>query len=173
MNKKLFSLFMILSIPLAVFAQEGATAGAEREPAKTQDNKVIAGQNVVIKKVSFNPARRNPFLSKEEVLKLEQMRKAEKRRQEEEAAERERLAREERKRLLQEQILKEELERYPARAVMYKINVDGILGKEAIVNGEVVSIGSKVLGAKIVAITDDSVWFVYKGQRFQRKLPLL
>ena len=71
------------------------------------------------------------------------------------------------------QILEEEIRRYPARAVMYKIRVDGILGREAIVNGEVVGIGSKVLGAKVVSITDDSVWFTYKGQRFQRKLPLL
>ena len=125
------------------------------------------------KKVSFIPSIRNPFLSKEETLKLEQMKKAQKRREEEEAAERERLARLERERLLKEQILREELARYPARAIMYKINVDGILGNEAIVNGEVVSVGSKIMGAKVVSITDESVWFVYKGQRFERKLPLL
>lgn len=171
MHRKIICLFIILSIPFALFAQDNNEA--KEQDTATKENKVVAGQNVEVKKVSFNPTKRNPFLSKEEVLKIEQMRKAERRRLEEEAAERERLAREERKRRLQEQILKEELERYPARAVMYKINIDGILGKEAIVNGEVVGIGSKVLGAKIVAITDDSVWFVYKGQRFERKLPLL
>ena len=169
MNKKIISLLIVLSMPLAVFAQENADASKAKDAA--QGNK--AAEQTVVKKVSFNPTKRNPFLSKEEVLQIEKMRKAEQRRLQEEAAERERLAREERKRLLQEQILKEELERYPARAVMYKINIDGILGKEAIVNGEVVSVGSKVLGAKIVSITDDSVWFVYKGQRFERKLPLM
>lgn len=168
MSKRIICLFIMLSIPFAIFAQE-----QENTEAKAKENKTEKAQNVEVKRVSFNPTKRNPFLSKEEVLKIEQMRKAERRRLEEEAAERERLAREERKRRLQEQILKEELERYPARAVMYKINIDGILGKEAIVNGEVVGIGAKVLGAKIVAITDDSVWFVYKGQRFERKLPLL
>ena len=170
MNKKIICLFVMLSIPFAVFAQENANAEVKD---KNKENKPAQVQKTEVKKVSFNPTKRNPFLSKEEVLKIEQMRKAERRRLEEEAAERERLAREERKRRLQEQILKEELERYPARAVMYKITIDGILGKEAIVNGEVVGVGSKVLGAKIVAITDDSVWFVYKGQRFERKLPLL
>lgn len=172
MSKKSIALIALLIVPFILFAQENAEENKVQEEA-AQENNVAVGQPVVIKRVSFNPTKRNPFLSKEEVLKMEQIRKAQKRREEEEAAERERLAREERKRLLQEQILKEELERYPARAVMYKINIDGILGKEAIVNGEVVSIGSKVLGAKIVAITDDSVWFVYKGQRFERKLPLL
>lgn len=168
MNKKIVCLFIMLAVPFAVFAQENTNTEAKPKEAKT-----APAQKVEAKRVSFNPTKRNPFLSKEEVLKIEQMRKAERRRLEEEAAERERLAREERKRRLQEQILKEELERYPARAVMYKITIDGILGKEAIVNGEVVGIGSKVLGAKVVAITDDSVWFVYKGQRFERKLPLL
>ena len=170
MSKKLIYLFLMMCIALPVFAQENKE---EAKEAQSQENKATEEKIISVKRVSFNPTKRNPFLSKEEVLMIEQRRKAEKRRLEEEAAERERLAREERKRLLQEQILKEELERYPARAVMYKINIDGILGKEAIVNGEVVSIGSKILGAKVVAITDDSVWFVYKGQRFERKLPLL
>ena len=168
MNKKFIYLFLMLCITLPLVAQN-----VEDSKAEAQDNKATEERTINAKKVVFNPTKRNPFLSKEEVLMIEQRRKAEKRRMEEEAAERERLAREERKRLLQEQILKEELERYPARAVMYKINIDGILGKEAIVNGEVVSVGAKVLGAKIVAITDDSVWFVYKGQRFERKLPLM
>ena len=101
------------------------------------------------------------------------MRKAEQRRLAAEEAERKRQAEEERKRLLQQKILEEEIRRHPARAVMYKIRVDGILGKEAIVNGEVVGIGSKILGAKVVSITDDAVWFTYKGERFQRKLPLM
>ena len=126
-----------------------------------------------VKKVSFSPIDRNPFLSKEEVIKIDQINKDRQRKLAAEEAERKRKAEEERKRLLQQKILEEELRRHPARAVMYKIRVDGILGKEAIVNGEVVGVGAKVLGAKVVSITDDSVWFTYKGERFQRKLPLL
>lgn len=126
-----------------------------------------------VKKVSFNPGKRNPFLSKEEVIKIDQAKKAEQRRLAEEEAERKRQAELERERLMRQKILEDEIRRYPARAIMYQIRVDGILGKEAIVNGEVVRVGSKVLGAKVVSITDDSVWFTYKGQRFQRKLPLL
>ncbi len=140
---------------------------------KVRNDKASNAKAGAAKKVMFNPVKRNPFLSKEEVIKIEQMRKAELRRLAEEEAERKRKAEEERKRLLQQQILEEEMKRHPARAVMDKIHIDGILGSEAIVNGDVVGIGSKVLGAKVVAIKDDSVWFTYKGERFQRKLPLL
>ena len=54
-----------------------------------------------------------------------------------------------------------------------KIRIDGILGNEAIVNGEIVTIGKNVLGAKVVEITDHSVWFTCNGMRFEQKMPLL
>lgn len=164
-NRFLFA-FVFLSFTFGLFGLANA-----QKPQTNRAN--ITGKNVSVKKVSFNPSKRNPFLSKEEVIKIEQMKKAEQRRLAEEAAERERQAKAERERILKQRILDEEMRRHPARAVMYKIRVDGILGKEAIVNGEVVSVGAKVLGAKVVSITDDSVWFTYKGERFQRKLPLL
>jgi len=164
------SLYTFISVFLCfIFFVTGIASGQQ----KAKNDKVGAQNKTSTKKVSFNPVKRNPFLSKEEVIKIEQMRRAELRRLAEEEAERKRKAEEERKRLLQQQILEEEMKRYPARAIMDKIRVDGILGREAIVNGDVVGIGSKVLGAKVVAIKDDSVWFTYKGQRFQRKLPLL
>ena len=164
-NKFLFT-FICISFVLGISGMINAQ--------KVQEVKTASlAKNTGVKKVSFNPSKRNPFLSKEEVIKIEQMKKAEQRRLAEEAAERERQAKAERERLLRQRILEDELRRHPARAVMDKIRVDGILGKEAIVNGEVVRIGSKILGAKIVSITDDSVWFTYKGERFQRKLPLL
>lgn len=166
--KKFLCMFIILGIPLCSFSQVKKESVAASKPVKA-----ATANAVPVKKVSFVPNRRNPFLSKEEVRKIEEQIKADQRRREAEAEARERAAKAEQERLLKEQMLKEELERYPARAVMYKISVDGILGKEAIVNGEVVAIGDKVLDAKIISITDDSVWFVYKGQRFERKLPLL
>ena len=165
MRNKFLFVFIFLSFILAISGVVNAQ--------KAQIGKTSASAKSNAKKVSFNPGRRNPFLSKEEVIKIDQMKKAEQRRLAEEAAERERQAKLERERLLKQKILEDEIRRYPARAIMYQIRVDGILGKEAIVNGEVVGIGSKVLGDKVVSITDDSVWFTYKGQRFQRKLPLL
>ena len=162
-------LYLIMGL-LFIFGISGIVNAQKSEPVnKTSD----IAKTVGVKKVSFNPSRRNPFLSKEEVIKIEQMRKAEQRRLAEEAAERERQAKLERERILKQKILEDEIRRYPARAIMYKIRIDGILGKEAIVNGEVVGKGSKVLGATVVSVTDDSVWFTYKGQRFERKLPLL
>lgn len=171
-NKFLYlivSLFFIFGTFGVVHAQKAQTAQTTPAAIRTAS----AAKTVNVKKVSFNPIRRNPFLSKEEVIKIEQMRKAEQRRLAEEAAERERQAKLERERILKQKILEDEIRRYPARAIMYKIRVDGILGKEAIVNGEVVGKGSKVLGATVVSVTDDSVWFTYKGQRFERKLPLM
>ena len=160
--------FMVLCLSFSFVLP--VIANAQDEQTKKTDSTI---RSVTVKRVSFNPIDRNPFLSKEELIKIEQMRKAEQRRLAAEEAERKRQAEEERKRLLQQKILEEEIRRHPARAVMYKIRVDGILGKEAIVNGEVVGIGSKILGAKVVSITDDAVWFTYKGERFQRKLPLM
>ncbi|MBO4707316.1 MAG: hypothetical protein J5594_01995 [Elusimicrobiaceae bacterium] len=160
--------FICLTLSFVFFASALVSGQRIKEDAEESSNKTS-----MIKKVSFNPVKRNPFLSKEEVIKIDQMKKAELRRLAEEEAERKRKAEEERKRILQQKILEEEMKRYPARAIMNKIKIDGILGREAIVNGEVVSVGSKVLGAKVVSITDDSVWFTYKGQRFERKLPLL
>ena len=53
------------------------------------------------------------------------------------------------------------------------IRVEGIIGTEAIVNGQVVSVGSKVSGIKVKKITSNSVWFEYNEYKFERKLPLI
>jgi Ca-activated chloride channel family protein len=54
-----------------------------------------------------------------------------------------------------------------------KIRIDGILDNEAIVNGEIVTVGKKVFGAQVVEISDHSVWFNCNGIRFEQKMPLL
>ena len=176
MKNKFSYIFVILTLSF-VFCASGVANSKDVKSKKTEQSTERPATTTVaapaIKKVAFNPIDRNPFLSKEETIKIDQMRKAEQRRLAAEEAERKRQAEEARKRLIQQQILEEEIKRHPARAVMYKIHVDGIMGRDAIVNGEVVSKGSKILGATVVSITDDSVWFTYKGERFQRKLPLL
>ena len=162
---------VFLSIPFILFSQGTAGSAPASDAAPNKNAPKVAAP--IIKKVIFNPGKRNPFLSQEEVIAIEQKRKAELRRQEEEKANQLRLAQKAREEMIRKQIEEEENRRYPARKIMNKINVEGILGKEAIINGEIVGIGSKVFGAKVVAITDDSVWFLFEGQRFQRKLPLL
>ena len=57
--------------------------------------------------------------------------------------------------------------------VINSIRVEGIIGKEAIVNGQMVSVGSKVSGITVTKITGNSVWFKYNGYTFERKLPLM
>lgn len=186
MKKILYSLIFIM-VPFICFAQSDTDVKVSQEQITSQtvtDNKADVqkvnsdvqssnkGQQV-IKKVVFISPKRNPFLSQEEINAIEQEHKAKLRRLEEEKQEKLRLAQEAMRLKKQREIEEEEMRRYPARKIMHKIKVEGILGKEAIVNGDVVGVGSVVLGAKVVSITDDSVWFVFEGQRFQKKLPLL
>ncbi len=172
--KKLFGIFLALSFPIVLLAEAPMNEVEQaKKENKTESTKATKVASPTVKKVTFNPGARNPFLSMDEVTLIEQRRKAEIRRAEEEKERQIREAQAEKERLMRLQIEMEERKRYPAREIMDKIRIDGILGKDAIVNSEVVGVGSIVLGAKVVAVTDDSVWFLYKGQRFQRKLPLL
>jgi len=125
-------------------------------------------------RVVFSPTNnRDPFLSMEEVDTIEKARLAEQKRLADEKKRLEALEKKRQAELEEQRRREEELKRNPARAVIDKIKIDGILGNEAIVNGEVVSKGGTVLGAQIVKITDEAVTFVYKGQRFVKKLPLM
>jgi hypothetical protein len=139
------------------FAQPAAPAAAAQEAPKSV----------------FNPDnKRDPFLSADEAASIERQRLAELRRREEErlrreAAEQARLAEIERLRLLEE-----ELRRNPAREVINRLRVDGIVGQDAIVNGQLKSIGESILGARITRVSDTSVTFTYKGQSFVKQLPI-
>ncbi len=125
-------------------------------------------------RVVFAPTNsRDPFLSREEVDSIEKARLAEQKRIADERKRMEELERQRRAELERQRQLEEELKRNPARAIIDKITIDGILGTEAIVNGEIVGVNGTVLGAKVVKVSDDSVTFVYKGQRFVKKLPLM
>lgn len=125
-------------------------------------------------RVVFAPTNsRDPFLSMEEVESIKKARLAEQKRIADERKRLEELERQRRAELERQRRLEEELKRNPARAVIDKITVDGILGTEAIVNGEVVGVNGRVLGARVIKVSDDSVTFVYKGQRFVKKLPLM
>ena len=158
MKRILLFIMIIIGLPLILLAQNINTKAAGQLP---------------LKKVSFNATSRNPFLSKEEVFKIEAMKKAEQRRLEAQRLAEIQKAEEERLAILRKQLLEEELRRHPSREIRDKITVDGILGTDAIVNGQVISIGNKILGAKVISVTGESVWFVYKGERFEVKMPLM
>ncbi len=183
MKKKLLLSLVVLLVPLFLFAQEAKTTA-----------KVAA--TTPVKKVSFNVGNdtKSPFISKEEALKIEAAKKAAIQ-AEIDAQNAARIAWEQQqKEIRRKKILCDETKRHPARAVEKNIHLDGILGKDVIINGLVMSKGTKFVvpvklakdlegcdfnydpskyKVKVVDIKDDSVWLVYKGERFQVKLPLL
>lgn len=179
MKKKLFYTLVFLSVPLILSAESINKTAA----VKNSTNKTVAAENSAkaskagkgnaVKTANFRPGERNPFLSDEEITKIEQEKEAEKRRLIEEERAKIEAEIEAKKKAAQEEIKRRELLLHPSREIVDKISVDGILGNDAIVNGEVVSVGSKVLGAKVLKVTDNSVWFIYKGEHFQVKLALL
>ena len=192
MKKKLFLSLLVLGLPLVLLAQNTAT-GIKK-----------AGQ-LPVKKVSFNGAAKSPFMSQKEIDAIEARKEAEQKRINDEIVAKRKAEQEAIERAQRKQMLCEELKRYPSRIIRKGIQIDGILGKDAIVNGQVVSRGTKIdvqlkntkvkltdteeievsklmeecgfntkkLKVKVVDVTDNSVWFVYKGERFQVKLPLL
>ena len=83
------------------------------------------------------------------------------------AEEKRRREEEERRRQLELARLKD-----PAREVRGKIHIGGIIGQEVFIGSKIYTVGNSVLGAKIVEITPDEVVFVYKGQKFVRKVEL-
>ena len=154
-------------VPVKAAKAVGNQASSSTAAAK-KANKEVAPR------VVFAPTNnRDPFLSMEEVDSIEKARLAEQKRIAEERRRMEELERQRRAELERQRRLEEELKRNPARAIIDKITIDGILGTEAIVNGEIVGVNGTVLGAKVVKVSDDSVTFVYKGQRFVKKLPLM
>ncbi len=116
--------------------------------------------------------KRDPFLSREEVDSIDKARLAEQKRLLDERKKAEAIEIAKREALERQRRYEEELARNPARAIIDKITIDGIMGNEAIVNGNVVGIGDTVLGAKVTRVSDTAVSFIFKGQRFVKKLPL-
>ena len=176
MKKTINILFLTLiaaSVSPALFAQ-GIPMELEGMVANSTSG---AKQKVDVKEkqvVRFAPKNlRDPFLSREEVDTIEKARAAEEKRVSDERRKLEEAEKARRDAQLKQKEYEEELKRNPARAIIDKISIDGILGNEAIVNGEIKGIGADVMGAKLVSVSDNSVTFVYKGQRFVKKLPLI
>jgi len=170
MKKKLFFTFVFLGAPLLLSAaiQENTVSVGSNTMETVSASPVKTNNETKGKKtqVVFNSKARNPFLSAEDIAKIEGMKRAEELRKQKEKEAAEAAAKEAKRRAMQEEIERQERLRHPSREIIGSISVDGILDKLAIVNGEIVSRGSKVLGAEVIRITDDYVRFNYKGEKF-------
>lgn len=115
---------------------------------------------------------RDPMLSPDDLLILKHR---EEQRLAAEAAERKRLAEEERRRLAEEERRRQYellLIKDPTILVRDKIKIGGIIDKEVLIGNKLYTIGNTYMGAKIVAVTPESVTFTYKGHRFVKKVQL-
>lgn len=139
-------------------------------PARPKKNKSAAKKSP---KVIYNPpSRRDPTLSPDDVLLLkhreeERLRAIEAEKKRKLEAEQRRLAELERQRQLELERLRD-----PSREIRGKIRVNGIIGQEAFIGNKVYTVGKSVLGAQIISIQPDSVVFIYKGQKFTKKVQL-
>ncbi|MGB2579074.1 hypothetical protein AAIR98_000993 [Elusimicrobium simillimum] len=114
----------------------------------------------------------DPTLSTEDIAiaernRIERQRAEERAKKEKE--ERERQARLKREREEAERLA---LLRDPSRLIRNQIKIEGLVGQEVFINGQIKTVGDTVLGATIVSVTDDAVIFSFKGQRFTKKIDI-
>ena len=148
-------------------------AAANPEVEKKTENKPAEEKENNPFKLVYRPnVDRDPTLSPDDLLLLQHRREEEKRRIEEERkrkaeAERRRLAELQRQRQLELERLKD-----PSREIRGRIRINGIIGQEVFIGDKVYTVGKTVLGARIVSVQPDGVVFLYKGQRFTKKIQL-
>lgn len=163
---KIFSILMcvcFLVLGQSVFAQNKEAATPANQDAQEDKEDV---------KVKFDPAnKRDPFLSREEVSKIERDRRADA-----ERIEKERKAKEdaliaardaEKARIEREAYLKAN----PHLAIVGKIKIQGMMGDEVQINNDFKAVGDKVAGATITKITGTRIFFKYKGKDFSMPIP--
>jgi hypothetical protein len=125
-------------------------------------------------KVKFEPTTdRNPFVSKAELEAAERARLEKERREAEARAKADLEEKKRQEELKRKRAIELEDLRNPARHIINRIKVSGIIGEDALVNGKIAGKGDKVLGATIERVDSASgqVHFVFKGQRFKRQMP--
>ncbi len=146
---------------------------AQTSKKKNSSRAGVGSQPLQKVRVSFNPSKkRDPMLSPDDILLMEHREKqrlaaieAERKRKEED--ERRRREEEERKRQWELMLLKD-----PSILIRDKIKINGIIDKEVLIGNKLYGIGNTYMGAKIVAVGPESVTFLYKGQKFVKKLKL-
>ena len=157
--------------PIPTMAElEAAEKAAQMEPAR-EKAPAAAPQRPL--KVVYNPVSdRDPALSPDDTLLLKDKqerdrRKAEQERKQRVEAERRRILEAERQRQLELERLRD-----PSREVRGKIKISGIIGQEVFIGNKVYTVGKTVMGARIVSVQPDGVVFMYKGQKFTKKVQL-
>jgi hypothetical protein len=151
-----FNFFICKPFSVGVLCVAAAAfAFAQQPPAAPPADKAAPQARV------FAPeTKRNPFMSQQEVESIETARIAEQKRLE---SERKRLEDEEKARraaLERQRLLEEELRKNPAREVINRIRVEGIVASEAIINGDFKGVGDAVLGARITRVGSNGVTFI-------------
>jgi hypothetical protein len=156
------------------------TSSVEQATADTTDTDFVparetsaSGEQKGAAKVRYKPSsERDPMLSPDDRLLLEHKKKEARRlaaleRKRQEEAERRRIAELERQRQWELERLRD-----PSREIRGKIRINGIIGQEVFIGNKVYTVGKTVLGARIVSVQPDRVVFLYKGQRFTKKIQL-
>lgn len=152
-----------------------AAPGTEQKeaPPTLQETELEVAKTLLasVNRVSYAPAtKRDPTVSKTEKAMAELQERnrlraiAEEERRQEEAR---RKAYEEEQRRLR---AAEEARLHPERAIINKINLQGIISQEAFINDRVYTTGQTVLGARIMSISGGEVTFAYKGKTFKKVL---
>ena len=140
-------------------------------PARETEETNPAPKKVL--KVVYAPAiDRDPTLSQLDLYEIEMREKARLRAIEEEKqrkieAEQRRLAELERLRQLELERLRD-----PSKEIRGRIRINGIIGQEVFIGDKVYAVGGTVLGARIISIQPEEVVFMYKGQKFVKKVQL-
>lgn len=177
--KKLFILLTFFSFicgPILGFAQEEAASSEENKaPAvkeEAQKDASAEGEKAEEMKVKFAPKNnRDPFLSKEEIERMEKDRRSQIEQIEKNKRERERALIAEREaekaRLEKEAYYKAN----PQLAIIKKIKIQGMMGDEVQINNDFKGVGDKVFGATITKITNTKIHFKYKGKDFTMPIP--
>ncbi|MBR3631742.1 MAG: hypothetical protein IKN49_01555 [Elusimicrobiaceae bacterium] len=146
------------------------TAKEDLVPAPETTTPAVAKKAV---KVTYAPSTdRDPTLSPADIATIkrreaDRLRAIEMEKQRKSEAERQRLAEIERLRQLELERLRD-----PSKEIRGKIRINGIIGEEVFIGNKVYSVGGTVLGAKIISVQPDGVVFLYKGQKFTKKVQL-
>lgn len=159
--------------PLPSFKEPAVQEEQAPAEAPAAESASAAAAKETTLKLMYKPSvERDPMLSPDDVLILkhrqeEAKRYAEAERKRKIEAEKKRLADLQRQRQLELERLKD-----PSRDIRGRIRINGIIGQEVFIGDKVYTVGKTVLGARIVSVQPDGVVFMYKGQRFTKKIQL-
>lgn len=158
--------------PVAEGAEVVAAETAKEDFVPARETTTTAAAKKAVK-VTYAPATdRDPTLSPSDIATIkrreaDRLRAIEMEKQRKLEAEKQRLAELERLRQLELERLRD-----PSKEIRGKIRINGIIGQEVFIGNKVYTVGGTVLGAKIVSVQPEGVVFLYKGQKFTKKVQL-